>query len=83
MPAADPLDEFKTLGKRDNRPPCKVAVALEQVEKKDRDRVRAALEHVDEDIRRGVKLWLQEREITPPSSAALTHHRARDCRCHA
>lgn len=82
MPQPDPLSEFKTLGRRDQRRPCKVAEALKNVPDKERKRVLAALEHSDDEIRRGVKLWLAERDIAPPSVAALGHHRSKACRCH-
>lgn len=82
MPDPD-LTDFKTMGRREQRKPCKVAAAIESVEVKDQARVLAALEHDDDEIRRGVRLWLQERGIAPPSVAALNHHRAKGCRCHA
>lgn len=77
------LAEFKQLGKRNQRKPCGVVEALEAVPEKDRPRVLAAVESDDEDIRRGVTRWLEQRNIVPPTPTAATNHRRKRCGCHA
>jgi hypothetical protein len=77
------LSEFKQLGKRAQRKPCSVAESVALVPAAKRSRVLAALESGDEEIRRGVKRWMENRDVPVPSSAAMTYHRARRCACHA
>lgn len=77
------LSEFKRLGHRNQRKPCGVAEAAAKVPAEDQPRVLAAFESEDEDVRRGVKRWLENREIDLPNDSAVTTHRRKRCACHA
>jgi len=81
--AAQPdLAEFKQLGRRQQRKPCTVAEAVARIPSEHQARVLAALEHDDEDIRRGAKRWMENRKVEPPNATALAHHRRKTCACH-
>lgn len=83
MPRTDSslLDEFRQLGAIEQKRPCKVAEALDQVDPKKRPLVEQALMSDDEQVRRGVKVWFRKQNLTAPSVASLTHHRNGSCRC--
>lgn len=76
------LSEFKRLGVKTQRKPCRVAEIVATMPDLDRPRLLAAFESDDEEVRRGAKRWLANREIDPPNDSAIASHRRKGCHCY-
>ena len=81
--ATPTLEDFKQLGRRDKRQPCKIAEAVAGLTPGERKSVLEAVGSSSDDVRRGALLWLSR----PPrnvriSNAALQSHRTERCKCH-
>lgn len=82
MPDID-LSEFEQLTQRNQRRPCKVAAAFEQLAPADRKALDAALAADGNRITVGaIEKWLKRRSVLVPSSSISNHRRGR-CQCHA
>jgi hypothetical protein len=75
------LAEFKDLSRRDQRDPCAVAIALNQLDEKDRKLAQAAFDAPGHEISNlGIIAWFEKRGIRV---ARVNYHRSRKCRCYA
>ena len=81
--ATPTLEDFKQLGMRDRRQPCKIAEAVKGLTPGERKSVLEAIGSDSEEVRRGALLWLSNapRNIRV-SKAALQSHRMETCKCH-
>ena len=78
--ATPTLEEMKQLGRRDRRGACKVAEAIKNLTAPERTLVLDSVASDDEEVRRGVLIWLGQRNITL-SAPAIGNHRTRVCKC--
>lgn len=77
------LTEFAELSKRDQRQRCKVGIARDQLATdEERAQLDAAIAAEDDITVGGIIKWLERRD-QQASSAAVSSHRKRRCRCHA
>lgn len=79
--AAPDLSTFEAIGRREQRPPCKVGAALGALKPTDRKVVDDGLRHESKTIRRGARLWLEQQTGAKISTSALGSHRGRSCTC--
>ena len=75
------LSTFESIGKREQRAPCKIGEALEKLKPSDRKVVNEGIRHENETIRRGARLWLEQQTGAKISTAAIASHRGRGCTC--
>ena len=80
--AVPTLAEFERLGRRDQRKPCKVAVAVESLSAKEREVVLQAIVSDLDDVRRGALAWLRaEPRNIELTTGSISAHKTGRCKC--